>query len=211
MPPIRLTFASLCRYRTPLPGIFFLLTLQATAALTRRPHHGGRGARHRWMLLGYVWITFVLATIGFAGNARYTEMIWIDLRDAPGGPAALILDEMNYWINMMALTWYVLGVFTGRYVCSRTSHGIVTTSWNGSCKPCWFALNPFISYIPRSHHCLAALPLFCPLGLAETCRHTHDYNLCSHGRYVSIPIPRFRYIKTNTIRHSHVHSCPRRG
>ena len=68
------------------------------------------------MLLGYVWITFVLATIGFAGNARYTEMMWIDLRDAPGGPAALILDEMNYWINMMALTWYVLGVFTGKYV-----------------------------------------------------------------------------------------------
>lgn len=67
------------------------------------------------MLLGYVWITFVLATIGFGGNARYTQMIWIDLRDAPGGPAALILDETDYWINMMALTWYVLDVFAGRY------------------------------------------------------------------------------------------------
>jgi hypothetical protein len=89
-------------------GIFFLLTLQATAALTQRPHHVGQIARHRWMLLGYVWITFILATIGFAGNARYTEMIWIDLRDAPGGPAALILDEMSYWINMMALTCYYI-------------------------------------------------------------------------------------------------------
>lgn len=69
------------------------------------------------MFLGYVWITFVLATVGFAGNARYTEMIWIDLRDAPGGPAALILDEMDYWINLVALTWYALCVFSSGYRC----------------------------------------------------------------------------------------------
>ena len=49
----------------------------------------------------------MLGTIGFAGNARYTEVIWIDQRDAPGGPAALILDELNYRINVVALTWYV--------------------------------------------------------------------------------------------------------
>ena len=101
--------------QTLLPGIFFLLTLQATAALTQRPQHSGQIASNRWMLLGYVWITFVLATIGFGGNARYTQMIWIDLRDAPGGPAALILNELNYWVNMMALTWYVVCVVSGRY------------------------------------------------------------------------------------------------
>lgn len=49
----------------------------------------------------------MLGTIGFAGNARYTEVIWIDQRDALGGPAALILDELNYRINVVALTWYV--------------------------------------------------------------------------------------------------------
>jgi hypothetical protein len=47
----------------------------------------------------------MLGTVGFAANARYTEMIWIDLRDAPGGPAALIDDEFNYNINVLALTW----------------------------------------------------------------------------------------------------------
>ncbi|KAG1852665.1 hypothetical protein F4604DRAFT_1804913 [Suillus subluteus] len=36
-------------------------------------------------------------------NAKYTEMIWIDLRDAPGGPLALIEDYMNYRINFVAL------------------------------------------------------------------------------------------------------------
>jgi hypothetical protein len=40
-----------------------------------------------------------------------------------------------------------------------------------------------------SHLCLTALPLFRPLGLAETCRHTYDHDLCSHGRYVSTHFP----------------------
>ncbi|KAF8548282.1 hypothetical protein OG21DRAFT_1564907 [Imleria badia] len=88
--------------------IFFLLTIQATVALTRRPRHCAQVPHHRRTLLGYVWITFVLATVGFAGNARYTEIIWIDLRDAPGGPAALIQDELSYRINVMALTCYYI-------------------------------------------------------------------------------------------------------
>ena len=101
--------------RIPLLGIFFLLTIEATVALNRRPCHGGQTAHHRPMFLSYIWITFVLATIGFSGNARFTEMIWIDLRDAPGGPTALILDEFNYWINVMSLAWYVLCIFLGGY------------------------------------------------------------------------------------------------
>lgn len=56
----------------------------------------------------YVVITFILATIGFAANAKYTQMIWIDLRNAPGGPPALINLELNYWINRLALDRYVL-------------------------------------------------------------------------------------------------------
>lgn len=56
-------------------------------------------AHHQGMFLSHIWITFVLATIGFAGNARYTEMIWTDLRDIPSGPTAQILDERNHWIN----------------------------------------------------------------------------------------------------------------
>ncbi|KAN0085707.1 hypothetical protein V8E55_006841 [Tylopilus felleus] len=47
-------------------GVFFVLTLQETATLTRGLRQGDRIARHRWMLFGYVWITFVLATVGFA-------------------------------------------------------------------------------------------------------------------------------------------------
>lgn len=89
-------------------GGFFFLTVQAATALVRRPRYGGKIAHHRIVLLFYISITFILGTIGFAANARYTEMIWIDLRDAPGGPAALINDELNYNINVLALTCYYI-------------------------------------------------------------------------------------------------------
>ncbi|KAG1866170.1 hypothetical protein F4604DRAFT_1779065 [Suillus subluteus] len=72
----------------------------------QRPRHGGKIAEHRFTLLAYVFITFVLGTIGFAANAKYTEMIWIDLRGTPGGPVALIENEMNYSINVMAIACY---------------------------------------------------------------------------------------------------------
>ncbi|KAI6169587.1 hypothetical protein EDD17DRAFT_18068 [Pisolithus thermaeus] len=87
-------------------GILLLLTFQAVGAILSR-HRNGNGVLYRPWLLAYVVVTFVLATIGFAANLKYTEMIWIDLRDAPGGPVALIEDELSYWINVMALTWYV--------------------------------------------------------------------------------------------------------
>ncbi|KAG0695131.1 hypothetical protein DFH29DRAFT_814491 [Suillus ampliporus] len=89
-------------------GVFFLLTVQTATALMQRPRHGRKieDRRLRVVLLSYVIITFVLATIGFAANARYTEMIWIDLRDAPGGPVELIEDEMNYPINVVAISCY---------------------------------------------------------------------------------------------------------
>lgn len=87
-------------------GGFFILTVQAAISLMQRPRHGGKIAENRFSLLAYVFITFVLATIGFASNAKYTQMIWIDLRDTPGGPVILIEDEMNYPINVMAIACY---------------------------------------------------------------------------------------------------------
>ncbi|KAG0694414.1 hypothetical protein DFH29DRAFT_815396 [Suillus ampliporus] len=80
--------------------MFFLLTVQAWIALMKYPRYGGR---NRHALLFYIFITFVLRTINFAANAKYTEMIWIDLRGSPGGPVALIENEMNYRINVLAI------------------------------------------------------------------------------------------------------------
>ncbi|KAG0696974.1 hypothetical protein DFH29DRAFT_948879 [Suillus ampliporus] len=86
-------------------GVFLLLTVQAVTALMQRPRNGQKIADHRRALLCYIFITFVLGTISFACNAKYTEMIWIDLRDAPGGPTALIENVMNYRVNVLAISW----------------------------------------------------------------------------------------------------------
>lgn len=84
-------------------GIYLLLTIQATIALMQRPGRGKRIANNRRTLLCYTLITFALATISFAGNSKFTEMIWIDLRNAPGGPVAQIENVMHYRINFMAI------------------------------------------------------------------------------------------------------------
>ncbi|KAG0699506.1 hypothetical protein DFH29DRAFT_1001928 [Suillus ampliporus] len=85
-------------------GVFFLLTVQAWIALIQRPRYGGAIPGHRCALIFYIFITFVSGTISFAANTRYTEMIWIDLRDVPGGPLALIENEMNSRLNVLALS-----------------------------------------------------------------------------------------------------------
>ncbi|KAG2140511.1 uncharacterized protein EDB93DRAFT_1161649 [Suillus bovinus] len=91
-------------------GIFTLLTVQAVAALMQRPRYGGKIANNRIVLFFYIFITFALGTIGYAANARYTEMIWIDLRDIPGGPLELIEKALNYRINIMAFSsYFVMG------------------------------------------------------------------------------------------------------
>ncbi|KAG2341109.1 hypothetical protein BDR05DRAFT_966007 [Suillus weaverae] len=84
-------------------GVYLLLTVQAVTALMQRPRHGQKIANNRRTLLCYILITFALGTISFACNTKYTVMIWIDLRDAPGGPVALIENVMHYRINFVAI------------------------------------------------------------------------------------------------------------
>jgi len=85
-------------------GIFFLLSIQAGIALSK----GGNSPRsklkkwHARILMGYVVVTFLLGTIGFGANARYTEDIWINFR-GDWDPAFLITNEFIYWYNRMAI------------------------------------------------------------------------------------------------------------
>ncbi|KAG1803855.1 uncharacterized protein HD556DRAFT_1215913, partial [Suillus plorans] len=86
-------------------GAHLLLTVQAVIALMQRPRRGQKIANNRRMLLCYTLLTFALSTISFACSAKFTEMIWMDLRNAPGGPAALIENAMHYRINFVAILW----------------------------------------------------------------------------------------------------------
>jgi len=93
-------------------GILFVLTIQCIYALFQRPKHkvvnSKAEARSRWVLLAYIVATFALATIGVAANAKYSQMIWIDLRNSPEGPEGLIVNELGFWENRMALTSYYI-------------------------------------------------------------------------------------------------------
>jgi len=91
-------------------GILFVLTIQCVHALIKGPQNGGEKTetRGRVILLVYIFITFALATIGLAVNAKYSQMIWIDLRDTPGGPEGLIVNELGFWENRTALTSYYI-------------------------------------------------------------------------------------------------------
>ncbi|KAF5365549.1 hypothetical protein D9757_010922 [Collybiopsis confluens] len=87
-------------------GIFFLLSVQASVAVYR----GSRSTRRKTnqkisrLLLAYVGITFILATIGIAANARYTEDIWINFRGQEGwSPENLIDNEFDFWYNRLAI------------------------------------------------------------------------------------------------------------
>jgi hypothetical protein len=84
-------------------GAYLLLTVQAMIALMQRPRHGQKIANNRRTLICYTLVTFALGTTSFACNTKFTEMIWIDLRDAPGGPAAQIRNVMHYRINFLAI------------------------------------------------------------------------------------------------------------
>ncbi|KAL1742407.1 hypothetical protein HDZ31DRAFT_66015 [Schizophyllum fasciatum] len=93
-------------------GIFFQLTVQSLVSLNRR---AGRRAHRiptgrKLVLNAYVIVTFVLATIGFACNARYTEEIWIDRRGPGVNPTMLIQNEFDFWVNRLAIAcYYVMG------------------------------------------------------------------------------------------------------
>lgn len=103
-------------------GIYFLLTVQAWMALMQLPRrqHGGKNTEHRLALLFYVFITFVLGSISTALNIKYTQMIWIDDRDAPGGPVVLIKNYMSLRMNFIALAsghiseWFMQGLLVHR-------------------------------------------------------------------------------------------------
>ncbi|TFK49734.1 hypothetical protein OE88DRAFT_1662365 [Heliocybe sulcata] len=103
-------------------GILLTLTLQCIKILSQRPKTERCRAfiNRRWILGAYVLATFVLATLGFAANAKYTQTIWIDERNAPGGPAALIELELNDKINMLALAcYYVMSWFMDALLLHR--------------------------------------------------------------------------------------------
>ncbi|KAJ7153215.1 hypothetical protein C8R46DRAFT_1357131 [Mycena filopes] len=84
-------------------GILFTLSFQTLLLFFQLP----RGNIPRGFV-AYVCVMFVLASLGFGGNAKFNEMTYIDNRNIPGGPNAFTVEFYNNWVNMMSFASYVL-------------------------------------------------------------------------------------------------------
>ncbi|KIJ34291.1 hypothetical protein M422DRAFT_91024, partial [Sphaerobolus stellatus SS14] len=112
--------------------ILFILTIQTAMVLLQKPKHKIQNPkterRSRWLLLLYIFVTFALATVGTAANAKYSQMIWIDLRDSGKDPNDLIVNELEFWINRLALTsYYVMSWILDLLLLQRC---FVIWNWN---------------------------------------------------------------------------------
>ncbi|KAJ7493629.1 hypothetical protein FB451DRAFT_446806 [Mycena latifolia] len=84
-------------------GILFTVTSQTLHLFLRMP----KGKVH-WGWVIYVSVMFILASIGFGGNAKFNQMTFIDNRNFPGGPNAFTVEYYTAPVNMMAFAAYIL-------------------------------------------------------------------------------------------------------
>ncbi|KZW00991.1 hypothetical protein EXIGLDRAFT_583336, partial [Exidia glandulosa HHB12029] len=57
--------------------------------------------------IAYISIHFVFATIAFACNVRFNEMMFVTNRDFPGGPNAFFVEYQADWINYVGYILYI--------------------------------------------------------------------------------------------------------
>ncbi|KAJ7123513.1 hypothetical protein C8R44DRAFT_538714, partial [Mycena epipterygia] len=84
-------------------GILFTMTLQTLLLFFKLPK-----SKIPWRLVIYVSVTFILASIGFGGHAKFIQMAYIDDRNIPGGPNAFIVKFYSIPANMMSFTAYTI-------------------------------------------------------------------------------------------------------
>ncbi|KAF7347027.1 hypothetical protein MVEN_01456100 [Mycena venus] len=126
-------------------GILFTLTFQTLFLLIQQPK-----SKTSWSLIGYISLVFTLATLGFAGNAKFNQQTYIDDRNIPGGPNAFTAEFYSEWVNMMSFGSYVL--------MSWLADGLVlwrfTLIWE---KKYWFALFPSLIFLGSISSSIALL------------------------------------------------------
>lgn len=58
-------------------------------------------------MLIFVCTLFASGTVGTAAGIRWSEMIWIDYRGFPGGPAMYLLEEFSNPMNILSFVAYI--------------------------------------------------------------------------------------------------------
>ncbi len=66
-----------------------------------------------WIWATYSTVLLLLLTIDISTNAFFGELVWIEHRDVPGGPAAYLNDNISAWYNTFGTTSSVALNFLG--------------------------------------------------------------------------------------------------
>lgn len=62
-------------------------------------------------MLAFVCVLFAVTTVGTGAGMKWAELVWIDNRGFPGGPAAYILTNFSNPMNILSFASYVVGNF----------------------------------------------------------------------------------------------------
>ena len=60
-------------------------------------------------MLIFGFVLFAVNTVGTAAGMKWVELIWIDNRGFPGGPAAFIMNDFSNSMNILSFAAYVVG------------------------------------------------------------------------------------------------------
>ena len=84
-------------------GVHLTLFFQCFAILVQRKPYG----KNNWSMLAYICVLFTLGTVGFGGQVKFNEMMFVQYRDFPGGPLGFNFGMYNTDSSNMATTSYV--------------------------------------------------------------------------------------------------------
>ncbi|KZV92307.1 hypothetical protein EXIGLDRAFT_675324, partial [Exidia glandulosa HHB12029] len=90
-----------------IEGMHVLLFARCVYAMTR---NWTNMANYQWTLPFIVGL-FITGTLNVSFGIKYSEMIWIDQRNFPGGPNAYVASSFSDPINVACSAGYVVGTF----------------------------------------------------------------------------------------------------
>ena len=88
-------------------ALYFIVLDHLTRHLTQRKG-SAMVTRISWGLVAYITVNFILGTLAQAGEMRFTQLMFIDDRNIPGGPNGFIDAEYSNPPGMLTTTSYVI-------------------------------------------------------------------------------------------------------
>ncbi|KAJ7082025.1 hypothetical protein B0H15DRAFT_932757 [Mycena belliarum] len=98
-------------------GVLLTLAVETLLRLLQRPR-----AHIRWPLVALTFALLAPASIAVAGDARFSQLTFIDARDYPGGPSAVVRELAAHWANVMSVVsslvmgWLANGFLLWRFL-----------------------------------------------------------------------------------------------